>query len=51
MNTRRAIDESAGPVSLSASFNQDSSCFAVGLDTGFCGMLRFLRNARGYEKS
>ena len=37
MNTRPAIDESNGPVSLSVVFNQDSSCFAVGLDTGFCG--------------
>ena len=37
MNTRPAIDESAGPVSLSCAFNQDSSCFSVGLDTGFCG--------------
>ncbi|KAI4215376.1 MAG: hypothetical protein LQ351_002276 [Letrouitia transgressa] len=39
MNTRPAIDDSAGPISLSAAFNQDSSCFAVGLDTGFCGMM------------
>ena len=38
MNTRSAIDESAGPVSLSVAFNQDSSCFSVGLDSGFCGM-------------
>lgn len=38
MNTRPAIDESAGPVSLSVAFNQDSSCFSVSLDTGFCGM-------------
>lgn len=37
MNTRPAIDESAGPVSLSVAFNQDSSCFSVGLDSGFCG--------------
>ncbi|KAL1971030.1 hypothetical protein VTN77DRAFT_2864 [Rasamsonia byssochlamydoides] len=36
MNTRQVIDDSAGPVSLSASFNNDSSCFSVGLDTGFC---------------
>ncbi|KAL8806043.1 MAG: hypothetical protein Q9182_001575 [Xanthomendoza sp. 2 TL-2023] len=36
MNTRPAIDESTGPVSLTVAFNQDSSCFAVGLDTGFC---------------
>ena len=36
MNTRPAIDDSAGPTSLSVAFNQDSSCFSVGLDTGFC---------------
>ncbi|EXJ62914.1 hypothetical protein A1O7_03357 [Cladophialophora yegresii CBS 114405] len=36
MNTRPVIDESSGPVALSASFNSDASCFAVGLDTGFC---------------
>ena len=42
MNTRPAIDESAGPVSLSVAFNQDNSCFSVGLDTGFCGASRVL---------
>ncbi|KAL9616404.1 MAG: hypothetical protein Q9160_008730 [Pyrenula sp. 1 TL-2023] len=36
MNTRPVIDDSSGPVSLSASFNHDASCFSVGLDTGFC---------------
>jgi len=36
MNTRQAIDESPGPISLSVAFNQDSSCFSVGLDSGFC---------------
>lgn len=36
MNTRPVIDESHGPVSLSASFNSDVSCFSVGSDTGFC---------------
>ena len=36
MNTRPAIDESTGPVSLAVAFNQDASCFSVGLDTGFC---------------
>jgi len=36
MNTRPVIDESHGPVSLSASFNSDVSCFSVGTDTGFC---------------
>ncbi|KAK4690761.1 hypothetical protein P7C71_g6107, partial [Lecanoromycetidae sp. Uapishka_2] len=39
MNTRRAIDESAGPVSLSVAFNQNSSCFSVGHDNGFCGIV------------
>ncbi|RAL06599.1 phosphatidylinositol-3,5-bisphosphate binding protein HSV2 [Aspergillus homomorphus CBS 101889] len=36
MNTRQFIDESVGPLSLSASFNNDNTCFAVGLDSGFC---------------
>ncbi|KAJ5913311.1 SVP1-like protein 2 [Penicillium tannophilum] len=36
MNTRQVIDESVGPYSLSATFNHDSSCFSVGLETGFC---------------
>ncbi|PYH48973.1 phosphatidylinositol-3,5-bisphosphate binding protein HSV2 [Aspergillus saccharolyticus JOP 1030-1] len=36
MNTRQVIDESVGPYSLSASFNNENTCFAVGLDTGFC---------------
>ncbi|KAJ5176684.1 phosphatidylinositol 3-5-bisphosphate-binding protein [Penicillium canariense] len=36
MNTRQVIDESVGPYSLSAAFNNDSSCFSVGLNTGFC---------------
>lgn len=36
MNTRPVIDESSGPVSLSASFNADCSCFSVGLEDGFC---------------
>lgn len=36
MNTRPVIDESHGPSSLSASFNNDVSCFSVGTDTGFC---------------
>lgn len=37
MNTRQVIDESIGPYSLSAAFNNDSSCFSVGLNSGFCG--------------
>ncbi|KAH8816879.1 WD40-repeat-containing domain protein [Xylogone sp. PMI_703] len=36
MNTRPVIESTSNPVALSASFNQDASCFAVGLDTGFC---------------
>lgn len=36
MNTRPVIDESSGPASLSVAFNNDSTCFAVGLDSGFC---------------
>ncbi|KAI9845756.1 MAG: Phosphatidylinositol 3,5-bisphosphate-binding protein [Sclerophora amabilis] len=36
MNTRQAIDYSSGPTSLSVAFNQDKSCFSVGLDSGFC---------------
>lgn len=39
MDTRQVIDESVGPYSLSATFNHDSSCFSVGLDTGFCGKI------------
>ncbi|KAG9244634.1 WD40-repeat-containing domain protein [Calycina marina] len=36
MNTRPAIESSNHPVALSACFNQDATCFAVGLNTGFC---------------
>lgn len=36
MNTRPTIDESLGPVSLSASFNSNVNNFSVGTDTGFC---------------
>ncbi|KAK2879944.1 Phosphatidylinositol 3,5-bisphosphate-binding protein [Arthroderma sp. PD_2] len=36
MNTRETLDASGGPVSLTASFNRNSSCFSVGLDSGFC---------------
>lgn len=38
MNTRPLIENSRNPTALSASFNHDASCFAVGLDTGFRGM-------------
>ena len=37
MDTRKVIDESAGPISLSAAFNSDTTCFSVGLNSGFCG--------------
>ncbi|EAS31300.3 SVP1-like protein 2 [Coccidioides immitis RS] len=36
MDTRQVIDTSTGPGSLSVAFNSDSSCFSVGLDSGFC---------------
>ncbi|KAL3418956.1 WD repeat domain-containing phosphoinositide-interacting protein 4 [Phlyctema vagabunda] len=36
MNTRPVIESSSNPAALSASFNQDASCFAVGSETGFC---------------
>ncbi|KAG4030982.1 hypothetical protein MFRU_010g01080 [Monilinia fructicola] len=35
MNTRPVIETSRNPAALSASFNYDASCFAIGLDTGF----------------
>ncbi|KAF7881700.1 uncharacterized protein EAF02_006388 [Botrytis sinoallii] len=35
MNTRPLIENSRNPTALSASFNHDASCFAIGLDTGF----------------
>lgn len=41
MNTRQVIDESVGPYSLSAAFNNDASCFSVGLNTGFRGKRAF----------
>ncbi|KAI5290518.1 Phosphatidylinositol 3,5-bisphosphate-binding protein [Ascosphaera aggregata] len=36
MNTRPVIETSPGNTSLSAVFNDDATCFAVGLETGFC---------------
>lgn len=36
MNTRPIIEDSKGPVALSVSFNHDRSCFAVGLENGYC---------------
>ncbi|KAL3468586.1 WD40-repeat-containing domain protein [Aspergillus heterothallicus] len=36
MNTRQVIDETVGPYSLSTTFNNENSCFSVGLETGFC---------------
>lgn len=38
MNTRPVIEDSKNPVALSVSFNQDRSCFSVGLETGYCSM-------------
>ncbi|KAL8413233.1 hypothetical protein RB594_004745 [Gaeumannomyces avenae] len=35
MNTRQPIESSEPPEALSVSFNADSSCFAVALNTGF----------------
>ena len=43
MNTRQAIDESVGAFSLSSAFNNENSCFSIGLDTGFCGRLSYLQ--------
>lgn len=37
MNTRPILDSYAGPYALSASFNADSSCFSVALESGFRG--------------
>ncbi|KAI5298940.1 Phosphatidylinositol 3,5-bisphosphate-binding protein [Ascosphaera atra] len=36
MNTRPVIKRSGEDACLSATFNDDGSCFAVGLETGFC---------------
>ncbi|KAL2262288.1 hypothetical protein VTK26DRAFT_1840 [Humicola hyalothermophila] len=36
MNTRTPLEGPSTTVVLSISFNHDSSCFAVGLNTGFC---------------
>ncbi|OAF56790.1 Phosphatidylinositol 3,5-bisphosphate-binding protein [Pseudogymnoascus destructans] len=36
MNTRPAIEPSVSPVALYAAFNDDATCFSVGLDSGFC---------------
>ncbi|KAL1859512.1 hypothetical protein VTK73DRAFT_7587 [Phialemonium thermophilum] len=36
MNTRPVIESPSTTVVLSVSFNDDCSCFAVGLDSGFC---------------
>lgn len=35
MNTRKVLDDSIGPKSLSVEFNSDASLFAVGLESGF----------------
>ncbi|KFY93566.1 hypothetical protein V500_03652 [Pseudogymnoascus sp. VKM F-4518 (FW-2643)] len=36
MNTRPAIEPSVSPAALYAAFNDDATCFSVGLDSGFC---------------
>ncbi|KAL2023000.1 hypothetical protein VTK56DRAFT_4215 [Thermocarpiscus australiensis] len=36
MNTRTPLENPSATVVLSISFNDDCSCFAVGLNTGFC---------------
>ncbi|KFY26081.1 hypothetical protein V493_04290 [Pseudogymnoascus sp. VKM F-4281 (FW-2241)] len=36
MNTRQAIEPSVSPAALYAAFNDDATCFSVGLDSGFC---------------
>jgi hypothetical protein len=36
MNTRPPIEASPSEAVLSVSFNNDASCFAVGLDSGMC---------------
>ena len=36
MNTRPVIEPSISPVALYAAFNDDATCFSVGLDSGFC---------------
>ncbi|KAG0637336.1 WD40-repeat-containing domain protein [Tuber brumale] len=36
MNTRPQIATTGRPQALSATFNQDNSCFSIGLDSGFC---------------
>lgn len=38
MNTRPNIESPNTTQVLSVSFNSDSSCFSVGLNTGICGM-------------
>ncbi|EPQ66966.1 Bgt-3539 [Blumeria graminis f. sp. tritici] len=38
MNVRPAIDSTTYPAALSVSFNQDSSCFSVGMDSGFSNL-------------
>lgn len=36
MNVRGPIDNSTPAAVLSVSFNSDSSCFSVGLESGIC---------------
>ncbi|CAI6308592.1 unnamed protein product [Periconia digitata] len=46
MNTRPILDSYAGPHALSASFNADSSCFSVALESGF----RIISSSHGETK-
>lgn len=39
MNVRPPIEASSTEAVLSVSFNNDASCFAVGLDSGICSKL------------
>ena len=41
MNTRPIIETANEQPALSVAFNDDSSRFAVGLDSGFCSTLAF----------
>ena len=42
MNVRPPIEASTPTAVLSVAFNSDSSCFAVGLESGLCSMIWIL---------
>ena len=48
MNARQPIESSTPTAVLSVSFNRDSSCFAVGLDSGICSTLTCIRINEGW---